>query len=147
MWPPYPHSIGRFTVRCGRGVRIRGRVRIRQSASDFNKRGNNLAGDQKWAQHCTYEWGGAIKQGRYPFEVGVCLFWWFQMSTLATRNHLPHLYAVDFLFLGMVLVHKSLSSCTDFSPSSIPLVETFAGSYEKSGWEKYDFFQALWGND
>ncbi len=33
----YLLSIGRFRVRCGRGVRIR------QSESDFNERGNNLA--------------------------------------------------------------------------------------------------------
>ncbi len=43
--------IGRFRVRCGGGVRIRGVVRIRQSDSDFNKRGNNLSGGRKWAQH------------------------------------------------------------------------------------------------
>ncbi len=48
FWPPpdyYPPSIGRFRVRCGVGVRIR------QSYSDFNERGNNLAGGRKWAQH------------------------------------------------------------------------------------------------
>ncbi len=38
-------------VRCGGGVRIRGGVSIRQSDSDFNERGNNLAGGRKWAQH------------------------------------------------------------------------------------------------
>ncbi len=37
--------IGRFRVRCGIGVRVR------QSYSDFNERGNNLAGGRKWAQH------------------------------------------------------------------------------------------------
>ncbi len=47
----YPPSIGRFRVRCGGGVRARGGVRIKQSDSDFNERGNNLAGGQKWAQH------------------------------------------------------------------------------------------------
>ncbi len=41
----YPPSIGRFRVRA------RGGVRIKQSDSDFNERGNNLAGGQKWAQH------------------------------------------------------------------------------------------------
>ncbi len=41
----YPPNIGR--VRCGGGVRIR------QSDSDFNERGNNLAGGRKWAQHRT----------------------------------------------------------------------------------------------
>ncbi len=41
---------------------------------------------------CTYVWGGAIKIGvRDTFGVGACLFWWFQISTLATRNPLPHL--------------------------------------------------------
>ncbi len=38
-------------VRCGEGVRIRGGVRIRQSGSDFNEGGNNLAWRRKWAQH------------------------------------------------------------------------------------------------
>ncbi len=35
------------------GVRVRcgGGVMIRQSDSDFNERGNNLAGGLKWAQH------------------------------------------------------------------------------------------------
>ncbi len=48
FWPLtdyYPPSIGRFRVRCGGGFRIR------QSDSDFNQRGNNLAGGRKWAQH------------------------------------------------------------------------------------------------
>ncbi len=43
-----------FRVRCGGRVRNRGEVRVRQSESDFNKRGNNLAGARKWAkQHST----------------------------------------------------------------------------------------------
>ncbi len=46
-----PPSNGRFRVRCGGGVRIRGGIRIRQSYSDFNERGNNLSGGRKWAQH------------------------------------------------------------------------------------------------
>ncbi len=33
----YPPSIGRFRVRCGGGVRIRGGVKIRQSDSDFKE--------------------------------------------------------------------------------------------------------------
>ncbi len=45
----YLPSIARFRVRCGRGVRIR------QSESDFNERGNNLARGQKWAQHTVQE--------------------------------------------------------------------------------------------
>ncbi len=45
----YPPSIGRLRVRCGGGVRIR------QSDSDFNERGNNLAGGRKWAQHRYHE--------------------------------------------------------------------------------------------
>ncbi len=56
FWPPpdyYPPSIGRFRVRCGGGVG--GEVRIRQSDSDFNERGNNLAGGRKWAQHSSAE--------------------------------------------------------------------------------------------
>ncbi len=46
FWPPQiiNPSIGRFRVR------IRGEVRVRQSGSDFNEGGNNLAG-RKWAQH------------------------------------------------------------------------------------------------
>ncbi len=28
-------------------------------------------------------------RGETPFGVGVCLFWWFQISTLASRNCLP----------------------------------------------------------
>ncbi len=54
FWPLpdyYPPSIGRFRVRCGGGVRVRGGVRIRQSYSDLKERGNNLAGGRKWAQH------------------------------------------------------------------------------------------------
>ncbi len=42
LWPLpdyYPPSIGRFRVRGGGGVRIRGGIRIRQSDSDFNERG------------------------------------------------------------------------------------------------------------
>ncbi len=46
--PDYYHpSIGRFRVGCGRGVRIR------QSYSDFNERGNHLAGGRKLTQHRT----------------------------------------------------------------------------------------------
>ncbi len=41
LLPPF---IGRFRVRCGAGVRIR------QSYSDFNERGDYVAGGRKWAQ-------------------------------------------------------------------------------------------------
>ncbi len=44
-------SVGRFRVRCGGGVRIRGGVGIRQSGSDFNEGMHNLAGVQISAQH------------------------------------------------------------------------------------------------
>jgi len=43
----YPPSIGRFRVRCGGEVKIRGGIRIRQSDSNFTERGNNLAGSRK----------------------------------------------------------------------------------------------------
>lgn len=69
---------------------------------------------------------------------------WFYNSILLAKYTFKLLISC---FLAMVLIHKSLSSWTDFSPSSIPLVETFAGSYEQSGWERYGFFQALWGKD
>ncbi len=42
FWPLpdyYPPSIGRFRVRCGGGVSIRGGFRIKQSGSDFNEGG------------------------------------------------------------------------------------------------------------
>ncbi len=35
----------------GEWLGISGRVRIRQPYSDFNERGNNLAGGRQWAQH------------------------------------------------------------------------------------------------
>ncbi len=50
--PDYaPPSIGRFRVRCGGGVRIRGGVGIRQLGSDFKEGMHNLAGVQISAQH------------------------------------------------------------------------------------------------
>ncbi len=64
FWPlPNYHvpSIGRFRVRCGGGVRIR------QLDSDFNERGNNLAGGWKWAQHrpCLCQEAVLAKAGTY----------------------------------------------------------------------------------
>ncbi len=38
-------------VLVGLGLGVGEGVRIGQSYSDFNKRGNNLAGGRKWAQH------------------------------------------------------------------------------------------------
>lgn len=40
----YPASIGKFRSKCGEGVMFRGGVRIKQSGSDLNEGGNNLAG-------------------------------------------------------------------------------------------------------
>ncbi len=37
----------------------------------------------------TYVWGGAI--GARPYKGRACMFWGFQISTLASRNRLPHL--------------------------------------------------------
>ncbi len=46
-----PRQIITPLVLVGLGLGVGGGVRIRQSGSDFNEGGNNLAGSRKWAQH------------------------------------------------------------------------------------------------